>query len=244
MTKKILLAILIILFFISVFLAVMDIYQKPFPEQVTVPRETKQEPLPDSGYVIPEYPAVTDETKTGQPALPKETLPVAKVITKDKLPVSKDQKKQALPVTKELKKEEAPAVREEAPVAEETKKEKAPPVTKKSPEEISSLQEKCEKMSGKIFRKEYKDGVIESSKGIFLYKYNSHYNKKLNKCFMVVTEDGDLERYKKLLDVEENESYGSVRVNNDQENLGCYVRDKKCKSEDGWDSIVKPYMEE
>ena len=99
-------------------------------------------------------------------------------------------------------------------------------------------------MSKKIFHKEYKDGTIENSKGLFLYKYKNHYNKKLNKCFMVITEDGVLERYKKLLDVDENNSYGSVRINNERENMGCYLLEKKCKSEEGWDSIVKHYMEE
>lgn len=248
MTKKILLAILIVLFMISVILAVMDIYQKPFPEQITMPKETKQEPLPDLAYTIPEYPDITEEMKTYQPAVPedktKDKSVVSKEIGKVKPPVSTDLKQEAQPAAKDLKKEEAAAVREEAPVAEEAKKGKTQPVTKKTPKEISSLQDKCEKNSRKIFRKEYKDGVIENSKGIFLYKYKDHYNKKLNKCFMVITEDGDLERYKKLLDVDENESYGSVRINNDQENLGCYVREKKCKSEEGWDSLVKPYMEE
>jgi hypothetical protein len=29
----------------------------------------------------------------------------------------------------------------------------------------------------------------------------------------------------------------SIRVNNDQKNLGCYVLEKKYKSEEGWDSM-------
>lgn len=237
MIKKIILSILIILCMISFFWLVIDINREPVKEQPKILSPIKQEPLPEKEYVIPEYPPLPEEMMKEQP-------PVLKEVKKEKLAATKDLKKGKIPVSKEIKKEAAPAMEEikkEPPVQEEIKKEKAP---EKIAKEIAKMQAKCEKQTKKIFSKQYNDGSIENSKGSFLYKYKHHYNKKLNKCFMVITEDGVLERYKKLLDIEENESYGSVRVNNDQENLGCYVRDKKCKSEEGWDSIVKPYMEE
>ncbi len=218
---------------------VIDINREPVTEQPKVTLPVKQKPLAETKYVIPEYPPVSDEMMKEQPSVLKE-------VKKEKFPSTEDLKKDKIPVSKEIKKEAAPPteeIKKEPPVQEERKKEKVP-VPEKSAKEISKLKEKCEKQSKKIFRKQYNDGTIENSKGIFLYKYKNHYNKKMNKCFMIITEDGILERYKKLLDVDENESYGSIRVNNEQENLGCYLLEKKCKSEDEWDLIVKPYMEQ
>ena len=189
----------------------------------------KKAPLPAPQYIKPEQPPVAANVV-------KEQKPISKNVKKEKLPASKEVKKGQPPVPEEVKKEQPP-------VSEEIKEEQ-PAVPEKSQKEISKLQEKCEKQSKKIFRKQYNDGSVENSNGLFLYKYKDHYNKKLNKCFMVITEDGVLERYKKLLDVDENNSYGSIRVNNEQENLGCYVSEKKCKSEQEWDLIVKHYMEQ
>lgn len=61
---------------------------------------------------------------------------------------------------------------------------------------------------------------------------------------MVTTEAEVLKRSEKLLDVDQNNRFGSVRINNEQENPGCCLPEKKCKSDEEGDSIVKPYMEE
>lgn len=95
-----------------------------------------------------------------------------------------------------------------------------------------------------MFRKAYGNGVVEKNQNVYLYLYKSHYNKKRDQCFMLVTEDGVLERYKKLLDVNKNESLGSIRLNNERKNLGCYLLNSKCDSEETWDLLAKPYMEE
>lgn len=198
---------------------------------------------------VKEQPLIADD-------LTKEQLTAQDVSEKQKTDIVKDKKKEKPPAPKELKKEMSPTAgdreKEPAPASKVTAEEpqpvspekKSPAVKEKSAKEISKLQEKCESRCKRIFRKEYNNGVVEKDKSVFLYLYKSHYNKKLDKCFMAITEDGVLERYKKLLDVNENNSYGSVRLNNDGQNLGCYVLDHKCKSEEGWDLLVKPYMEE
>jgi hypothetical protein len=233
--KKLFLSILIILLTISFVSWVIYLNRKPTPVQSPVTEDTIKEKLP-----APEQPPASETVIKEQQQIPQD-------IKKGKLPVSPKMKNKQEPVKEEVTQKQG-AVPEEikeekAPLPEEIKKEKAP-VPEKSPKEISKLQAKCEKRCQKIFSKEYKGGTVENSKGAFLYKYKSHYNKKLDKCLMVITEDGVLERYKKLLDVDENNSYGSVRVNNEQENLGCYVLEKKCNSEQEWDLIVKSYMEE
>ena len=216
-------SLLIIVAIIAFIVWVIDMHKR-VPEQSPITTEITKQPPPVAEEITPVPP-------------PAEVVPqpVTRVIQKKKIPVPEEIKKEKEPFTETVKKEE--------PATEEVTKAKES-VMEKTAKEISSLQEKCEKQSKKIFSKQYNNGSVENSTGLFLYKYKHHYNKKLNKCFMVITEDGDLERYKKLLDVDENNSYGSVRINNDRENMGCYLLNKKCSSEDGWDSIVKSYMEE
>lgn len=222
MIKKVIMSLLIIVAITAFIVLVIDM-NKRAPEQPPVPED-----------ITKERPSVKEEITSVPPPPVDVVPPVSKEMIKKKEPVPEEVTKEPEPVVEEVKKEPKPV---------DVKKEKAP-VVEKSAEEIFDLQEQCQKMSKKIFRKEYKDGVIENTKGMFLYKYKHHYNKKLDKCFMLITEDGMSERYKKLLDVDENNSYGSVRINNDRENMGCYLLNKKCSSEEGWDSLVKPYMEE
>jgi len=223
MIKKVIMSLLIIIAIIAFIVLVIDMHRRA-PEQPHVTTEITKQPPPVAEEITPVPP-------------PAEVVspPVARDIQKKKIPVSEEVKKEKEPVPEAVKKEE--------PVPEEVTKAKEP-VVEKTAKDISNLQEKCEKQSKKIFSKQYNGGTVENSNGLFLYKYKHHYNKKLNKCFMVITEDGMSERYKKLLDVDENNSYGSVRINNDRENMGCYLLNKKCSSEEGWDSIIKPYMEE
>ena len=236
--KKIMISVLVILL-LALFVSIgIYINQEPGKEQTPLSPESAKE-----------QPWTADDLKSGQltskDAAQKEKSDIAKDKKKEKLPASKDIKKETPTVPGAGKKEAipVPAVITEEPQSV-TPEKKAPVVKEKSAKEISRLQEKCENSCKRIFRKEYNNGVVEKDKSVFLYLYKSHYNKKLDKCFMMITEDGVLERYKKLLDVNENNSYGSVRLNNEGQNLGCYVLNKQCKSEEGWDSLVKPYMEE
>ncbi len=225
--KKIMISALVILLLAIFVSIVININQEPGKKQSSVSTESAKE-----------QPLVADD-------LTKEQLASQDAAEKQKADIVKDEKKEKLPAPKEIKKEVLPVskvIREEPQLVSPEKK--PPVIEEKSAEEISKLQAKCENKCKRIFRKEYNKGVIEKDKSVFLYLYKSHYNKKLNKCFMLVTEDGVLERYKKLLNVDENESFGSIRLNNDAQNLGCYVLNKKCDSEEAWDSLVKPYMNE
>ena len=112
-----------------------------------------------------------------------------------------------------------------------------PPVSKKQLKEDKEqfeLQNKCGKISKDFFWKNYNSND----------HYRFHYNKKLNKCLMVTTEKGVLGRKKELLDVYENNTYGIMRMNKEQKVTSCDVFRKICKTEDEWDSLVKPYMTE
>ena len=94
------------------------------------------------------------------------------------------------------------------------------------------LQDKCKKSSEELFNREWKN--IEHS------SYQNHYNKKLNKCFIVVKHFDANEVY--LYDVNENNIYGGFQKY--ENSTKCYVLEKKCNSEEEWDKLVKPYMED
>ena len=72
--------------------------------------------------------------------------------------------------------------------------------------------------------------------------YESHYNKRLNKCFMLVTYSKS--QLKSLKEISENKMYGSLLVKQNSKTLICNVLENKCKTEKEWDALVKPYMEE
>jgi hypothetical protein len=73
--------------------------------------------------------------------------------------------------------------------------------------------------------------------------YKNHYNKRLNKCFILVN---NLDyRLKNLKVINDNEIYGSFLARQqDGKIVTCDVLEKKCNSEKEWDSLVKPYLEE
>ena len=73
--------------------------------------------------------------------------------------------------------------------------------------------------------------------------YKNHYNKRLNKCFILLN---NLDyRLKNLRVINENEIYGSFLTRlQDGKIVACDVLENKCNSEKEWDSLVKPYMEE
>jgi hypothetical protein len=111
------------------------------------------------------------------------------------------------------------------------------------------LQERCGKRAEEVFRKEYGHETISNY-------YTNHYNRKLNKCFILVTETvkqwdkelieklGVSSTYKTLLDINEKKPYGIFRKLSKGTLMNCEVLEKHCNSESEWDALVKPYMEE
>ena len=88
------------------------------------------------------------------------------------------------------------------------------------------LQERCGKSCDEYFRNRHvKEGW-----------YECHYNKKLNKCFFLISH---LSRGNELYEIHEHKNYG--RCSDDG---SCYVLDKRCKIQDEWNKLVEPYMKE
>ena len=124
----------------------------------------------------------------------------------------------------------------------------------KEPSSLSGLQEQCVNRSKEYFKKEYGNGMINGENGERLIsKYSNHYNKKLNKCFILINSVQfirNIDKFesvtmKRLFELNENKEYGSlVLFGKNIKTDSCMVLDKSCKSEQEWDLLVAPYMEE
>jgi len=125
----------------------------------------------------------------------------------------------------------------------------------KEPSSLSELQEQCVKRSKEYFNKEYGNGIINwGDEERLTSNYTDHYNKKLNKCYILITSteftrnmENKIEsiRIKMLFELNENKGYGSlIQFDNNNKPDNCRILEKYCNLEKEWDSLVKPYMEE
>ena len=102
------------------------------------------------------------------------------------------------------------------------------------------LQDICRKSSQEYFNNQLNLGETN-------WEYENHYNKKLNKCIMLATgiyKNGDMK--KKVISVNENKEYGfyvSIGNKGNGHESGEFLG-KLCKSQDEWDLLIKPYMED
>jgi len=121
--------------------------------------------------------------------------------------------------------------------------------------EAYELQERCGKSAEEFFKKYCGDYIVTNKAGRIVSNYTNHYNRKLNKCFILVTETvynpkeirkelGVSSTYKTLDDINENKPYGFFWKLSNGALMSCEVLGKNCKSEAQWDALVKPYMEE
>ena len=125
----------------------------------------------------------------------------------------------------------------------------------KSTKEQYQLQEQCVKRSKEYFNKEYGNGIINwGDEERLTSNYTNHYNKKLNKCYILITStqfirnnENKIENIglKTLFELNENKGYGSlIQFENNNKPNNCRILEKYCNLEKEWDSLVKPYMEE
>jgi len=132
-----------------------------------------------------------------------------------------------------------------------------------SPKDLYELQEKCGKLSEELFVKftmfqnrqriEIEGGnegvMVETPHGYQIYYYRNHYHKKWDKCFLIMALDvlnkdkKVIKKVKSMLDVNDNLTYGSFEIEPNNV-VHCQTIHKLCKSEEEWDLLIKPYMEE
>lgn len=97
-----------------------------------------------------------------------------------------------------------------------------------------------------------KKNMVTELQRQMMVTYQNHYNKKLNKCFLILTftnypkdKRTEVSYMKRLVDFNENKEYGAFsKFSKKTYPFGCRFLDKSCESEREWDLLVKPYMEE
>jgi hypothetical protein len=127
----------------------------------------------------------------------------------------------------------------------------------KDRKEIYELQERCGKLAAEKFKELHGNSGMWSDKDAhYISNQRNHYNKKLNKCFVLLTTQSiprsKVELQKNgtsseidLWDINEEKQYGQFfRFSTMSSPFDCEVSGKRCKSEDEWNSLIKPYMEE
>jgi len=109
-------------------------------------------------------------------------------------------------------------------------------VNQERQEKIIALRNKCDK--------ECEEWVSSDEKKFFRDKFThqNHYNTRLGKCFILI--NYSKKPLKVLKEISENKIYGSFRSKQDGTTILCNVLEKACKSEEEWNALVKPYMEE
>jgi hypothetical protein len=109
------------------------------------------------------------------------------------------------------------------------------------------LQERCGKNAAEYVKKQYGDA-----------SYVNHYNKNLNKCFVLIDYqegadsvfssvfcDGKGDQVTLLKDVHENKQFGIFAICNISWKVcACNKFNEICKSREEWDQFIKPFMEE
>ncbi len=117
--------------------------------------------------------------------------------------------------------------------------------------EDNELQVKCEKQCKEFFEKEYGNGTLKFPESTDIYSYKNYYNKKMDKCFILLEANvhpKDPEKsmiiFRKLLDMTENKIQG-IYVSG-KAGTSCYLSgtDYKDCSNQKWNDLLKPYMEE
>jgi len=122
----------------------------------------------------------------------------------------------------------------------------------KSDKDLYELQDKCRQTTDQEFKKEWGSNVSNTKDGQIIANYTNHYNKKMNRCFYLVTSNQFVTKnkdgtnpfiIKTLLDVQENKVYGDF--SSDRKTMfSCAVGKSYCSSEKEWDSLVLPFMNE
>ena len=118
-----------------------------------------------------------------------------------------------------------------------------PSVIENKPMNDYELRKQCMQSCEEYFCKTYGGVFKKTDNGILLRYYDNYYNKKMNKCFMLIEEENRDSKRKELLDINESKTYGLFLHKAGSKISVCSVVDKICKSEEEWDLLVKPFMD-
>jgi len=116
------------------------------------------------------------------------------------------------------------------------------------------MSERCGKLVEKLFKERWTTGKTDDGK--MRGRFESHYNAKLNKCFLLeivtlvtgdrATNKAALIEIQALWDANEKRQYGWFKEYDSPGAIqsNCYVQNTACRSKEEWVNLIKPYMEE
>lgn len=128
----------------------------------------------------------------------------------------------------------------------------AEPEYRRSANEDYELQERCGKRAEEWFTREWgRTGRVDTPDATTIPSYENHYNRRFNKCFVLLTvssipknqRKSDNSESKSLFDINEQKDYGEYfEFSKATEPSMCWVQESNCKSRASWEALAAPYM--
>ena len=110
------------------------------------------------------------------------------------------------------------------------------------------LQERCGKRAEETYSKDWgEEGIINHKDYQELRSFTNHYNKKLNKCFILISSQqfwtNHVKESYELWDINDRKLYGSYYGGYPLgASIQCNLLDTLCNSYKAWESLTKPFM--
>jgi len=114
------------------------------------------------------------------------------------------------------------------------------------------LQERCSKRTAEVFKTD-ENGVAKAKDDQSTVGYQNHFSAALNRCFARQTitnfsgksSKSPSSQYYTIYDVNEDKSMASMmKLPEGDKIVVCFVHGEKCHSEEEFDELTKPYMEQ
>ncbi len=118
--------------------------------------------------------------------------------------------------------------------------------------DLYELQERCSKRTAEVFHTD-ENNITNTDKGQSITGYENHFSETFNKCFAREAITNFNRKSSKspsnlfygVWDVNESKLMASIlKLLQDDKVITCFVNGKKCHSEDEFNELIKPYMEQ
>ena len=104
------------------------------------------------------------------------------------------------------------------------------------------LSERCGKRAAEVFAK-----ATEETAGLTIAadNYENHYNSRFNKCFYLESHQRGAMRSLMLIDLNDHKEIGAyIGQLDSQDPVKCVLQEKRCKTQEEWRALIKPFMED
>lgn len=119
-------------------------------------------------------------------------------------------------------------------------------VSKLSLKDEYDLKERCGKRAAEVFKKDWGNGISNDNNSSSFASFSNHFNKKLNKCFYLITSkvtnyaSKNTYHFITLVVINDNNIYGELIDDGDK--VGGKVETVTFHSKKEWEALIKPFM--